>query len=85
MRKSDSCQICSECSGAVSRHKFKSTWVRLTIKWTSHFLADLKLSSITIYTKDENPGNGALDLALLFITIWPPLRMEAAAEEEAAS
>lgn len=48
-------------------------------------LADLKSPAITFYTKDENPGSGALDLALLFITIWPPLRMEAAAEEEAAS
>ena len=27
------------------------------------------------YTKEENPGKGALLLALLFITICPPLRL----------
>ena len=27
------------------------------------------------YTKEENPGKGALLLALLFITSWPPLRL----------
>lgn len=27
------------------------------------------------YTNDENPGSGARDLAMLFIIIWPPLRL----------
>ena len=32
------------------------------------------------YTKEENPGSGALDLAMLFMTIWVPLRLTTALE-----
>ncbi len=36
---------------------------------------------VTIYyTNDENPGSGALDLAMLFKTIWVPLRLTTALE-----
>jgi hypothetical protein len=35
--------------------------------------------AVVAYTKDENPGKGARDLALLFMTIWPPFRVEAEA------
>lgn len=30
------------------------------------------------YTKDENPGKGALDLAMLFMMICPPFRLTTA-------
>ena len=30
------------------------------------------------YTKDEKPGSGARDLALLFMTSWVPLRLTTA-------
>ena len=32
------------------------------------------------YTKEEKPGSGALDLAMLFMTIWVPLRLTTALE-----
>lgn len=36
----------------------------------------LKMALMRInQTNDENPGNGARDLAMLFIIIWPPLRL----------
>lgn len=35
----------------------------------------LKKYQFKNYTKEENPGKGALLLALLFITICPPLRL----------
>ena len=31
-----------------------------------------------LQTNDENPGNGARDLAMLFMTIWVPLRLTTA-------
>jgi len=30
------------------------------------------------YTNDEKPGSGALDLAMLFMMIWPPFRLTTA-------
>lgn len=30
------------------------------------------------YTNDEKPGNGALDLAILFIIICPPFKLTTA-------
>lgn len=32
------------------------------------------MSRLPLHTKDENPGSGALDLAMLFMTIWVPFR-----------
>lgn len=30
------------------------------------------------HTKDEKPGSGARERAMLFMTIWPPLRLTTA-------
>ena len=33
---------------------------------------------VVLQTKEEKPGSGALDLAMLFMTIWVPLRLTTA-------
>ena len=41
----------------------------------------MHLRSVTPgYTKEEKPGSGALDLAMLFMTICVPLRLTTALE-----
>lgn len=40
--------------------------------------AALRLSQPQYQTKDEKPGRGARDRAILFIMIWPPFRLTTA-------
>lgn len=43
--------------------------------------SEMHKDNFKVHTNEEKPGKGARDRALLFITIWPPLRVEADAPD----
>jgi len=72
----------SKC-GMSQRPLFWQIWQNLRSTRFRHehmliWVPGYRLGRARIYTKDENPGKGARDLALLFMTSWVPFKLTTA-------